>query len=193
MLKVTKSQGLILIWLFVLLFASIACNFFTRRAVTPQVTVPVTTQAIEQLETEARESVEEFAQTGQFEMTITESELTSVVATELAKTESPVLTDPQILLRDGVIMATGKVQQAGLSLKAEIVLLPKIDASGAPYVELVSLSVGPFSVPESLRDQLTSNINSLVVEQLTQSDVNVRIESISIADGEMTVVGSRQP
>lgn len=193
MFKVTKSQGLILLGLIPLLFSGIACNLFTRRAETPQVTVPVTTQAIEQLEEEARESVEEFAQTGKFELTITESEMTSVVANELAKAESPILTDPQILLRNGEITATGMVEQAGLSLQAEMVLVPRIDSNGVPYVELVSLAVGPFSVPESLRDQLTSNINSLVIEQLTQSDVSVRIESITIADGEMTVVGSRLP
>jgi uncharacterized protein YpmS len=192
MLKVQKSQGLLLLWMASLVFTGIACNLFTRRAETLQPLVPVTTQAVEQLEEEARESIEEFSQTGQFDLTITESELTSVVATELAKADAPMLTDPQILLRDGEITATGMVEQAGFSLQAEMVLVPRIDASGAPYVDLVSLAVGPFSVPDSLRDQLVSKINSLVVQQLTQSDVNVRIDSITIADGVMTVVGSRQ-
>jgi uncharacterized protein YpmS len=193
MMKFNKTQGLILLWLMTLLFVGSACNLFTRRTEASQANVPVTTEAVDQLETEARESLNDFAQTGQFELTITESELTSVVATELAKSDLPVLTNPQILLRDGEITATGLVQQAGFSLDAEMVLMPRIDASGIPYVELVSIAVGPFSVPTSLRDQLTSKINSLVIQQLTQSDASVRIDEITIANGQMIVRGSRMP
>jgi DNA-binding TFAR19-related protein (PDSD5 family) len=191
-MRTRKSQRLMLvIVLGVLLGSSLACNLFARREQMPQVSVPVTTEAAQSLATQAQESLQDFAETGQFEISITESELTSLVAAELAKQSEPFLTEPQITLRDGVITVYGKVQQAGLVLNAEMVLEPKFDAAGVPFVEIRTLSLGPFGVPQDLRDQINTTVNEMILSQVFDSQAGMRVNNIDVADGVMTITGSK--
>jgi len=194
MIKQNRQRALLGIWIVALLFAGLACNFITQRfaATTPTPTLPNPTEAVEQLATDAAGSLQDFTQNGHFELTVTEGQLTSVIVSELSKQPDPLITNPQVGLQDGQIKVTGQVKQSGFSLPAEIIVQPKIGANGEPYVELISLSVGPFDVSQSMRDQVTSIINNMLIEQLTGSDSSVQLDSITIADGVMTVSGSRR-
>lgn len=194
MIKRNHPRALLGIWILTLLFAGLACNFITQRFVAPTPTSTPTnpTEAVEQVATEAAGSLQDFAESGHFEISVTEGQLTSLIVSELSKQPNPLISNPQVSLQDGQIKVTGQVKQSGLSLPAEIIVQPKIDTNGQPYVELKSLSVGPFDVPQSMRDQVTTIINDLLVEQLTGSDSSVQLVSIMISDGVMTVSGSRR-
>lgn len=194
MLKAYRGR-MLLLWLVITLFAGAACNLFTGRAeVTP------TEPAIQSLPAQSNDNVQEHSQnlenepsgSGRFEYTVSESELNSIVSKELAKQEQPVLSDPQINLVEGKVIVTGIVQQSGFSLATEIELVPTIDSNGVPYIEVVSMSVGPFSVPQDFQDQVTSTVNNLIFTQLTNSESDLQVDSITISENEMTLTGSNR-
>lgn len=187
----TKKRLFIAVWLLIIIFSSAACNLLAGR-ITPTPTPPPTpVPPASSLEERADESRQQFETQGTFELTVTETELTELIAEELAKQTDPLLTAPQILLRDGQITILGNVEQAGLSVPAEIKLGLNISAGGSVQVEVISMSVGPFAVPQQLRDQVSGMANDLVARQLAEAG-DVRVESLTIQDGVLTVSGSRR-
>lgn len=187
----SQKRFVIVVWLLVFGLSSLACNLFAGRlAPTPTgvaTALPPTSSLEEQPEVPRVQTETQ----GGFELSITESELTELAARELASQPEAMLSDPQILLRDGQITILGNVEQSGFTLSAEIVLLPVINGNGDLEVEVISMSVGPFAVPQQMRDQVSSLANELVTRQLSDAG-NIRIESITIQDGVLRVSGSRR-
>jgi hypothetical protein len=186
-----KNRNLIVLWLIVIIFSGVACNFLAGRAAATPTPVPTPIPPASSLEERADESREQFETQGTFEFTITESELTTLAAEELARQSDPLLSDPQVLLREGQITILGNVYQSGFSVPAEIILGPKISANGDLQVEVLSMRVGPFAVPDQLRDEVSRIANDLVASQLADSG-NVQVEQITIEEGVLTVSGSRR-
>jgi len=194
-------RRMLLIWLLVFGFTGVACNFFTRRTepdVSPTVvitqTVPEPVETIPpsgSLKDRIGAAVDEYKSSGVFKLSINETELTELVVDQLSSQSDPILTNPQVTLRDGHITITGLVSQSGLSLDSEIVLAPYVDADGLPAVEIVSMTVGPFSVPEEIQAQVSTTVKEVMVTNLIGNE-NVRRDSLVIADGQMTVSGSRR-
>lgn len=187
----SPRRFMLIFWVTVLLLSSVACNLLAGR-VTPTPTAPPTPiPPASSLEERVEESRSQFEGLGRFEFTVTESELTDLAARELSQQADSVLTDPQILLRDGQITILGNVAQAGLSVPAEIKLQPMISGDGDLRVEVISMNVGPFAVPQQMSDQVSSLANDLVARQLSEAG-NIRVESITIQDGVLTVAGSKR-
>jgi hypothetical protein len=192
---------MLFIWLIVFGFSGVACNFFTRRTepvVSPTVVItqtvpePVeTTPPSGSLKDRIEAAVDEYKSSGVFKVTINETELTELVADQLSSQSDPMLTNPKVTLRDGHITITGVVSQSGLSLDSEIVMAPYVDMDGLPAVEIVSMTVGPFSVPEDIQAQVNTTVNDILITNLI-GDENVRLDSIVVADGQMTVSGHRR-
>lgn len=178
---------------FFVLGSGLACNLFSGRAIpeTP-VPVPVTTEAVESLQSTLERSMNEYQQTGVLRLSIDESQLTSVVAMEIGEQSDPILRDAQIHLQQGQITITGEVNQGSVSLPAEIILLPGVSISGSPQFELVSAKLGPLPVPQALLDSITGTVNELIEDQISQIGVDLRLESIIIEDGVMLIQGSRR-
>ncbi|MFN2196919.1 MAG: hypothetical protein ACK2UW_12425, partial [Anaerolineales bacterium] len=159
-----NRRRMLFIWLIVFGFSGVACNFFTRRTepvVSPTVVItqtvpePVeTTPPSGSLKDRIEAAVDEYKSSGVFKVTINETELTELVADQLSSQSDPMLTNPKVTLRDGHITITGVVSQSGLSLDSEIVMAPYVDMDGLPAVEIVSMTVGPFSVPEDIQAQV---------------------------------------
>jgi hypothetical protein len=57
-----------------------------------------------------------------------------------------------------------------------------------PQTEVMEAKVGPLSLPQSMIDQFTANFNQLLASRLAQEAGSVAIDSITIADGRMTIV-----
>lgn len=189
MLINSRPYRSVLLVLAVLLLAGLACNFPTQQASQPQEQIPVSTEAVQNLE-EALATAAVTAQSGQpVTITMTEEQLTSLVALELQSQESPMLQEPQVFLRDGQITVTGKVQQSGLTAPLTLVLDVGVDPQGQLVYQVVSGSLGPFPIPETTLDDLTQQLNRVMSGYIGAETENVLVEDVQIANGSLTLTG----
>jgi hypothetical protein len=165
-----------------ILFVSLACNYARRNANQPE-GLPQSTIIVQ-----GAEGVQIDPQ-GKIRLVLNEAQLTSLISKELSSQENPALSDPQIALRDGQMVLTGKVQQAGLNADLEMVMDVGVTSDGKPDVSLVSASVGFFSLPQNTLDDLSAQIKSAFESKIDQGIDKIFIESIVIEGGEMVIEG----
>jgi uncharacterized protein YpmS len=181
MISVRKFQ--IYLLLCTLLFASLACNYARRNTSQLLEGLPQTTASID-----GAQDVSIDAQ-GRLRLVLDEAQLTSLISEELSSQDDPVLRDPQVALRDGQMLLTGIVQQPGLNADLEMVLDVDVTSDGKPEISLVSATVGMFSLPQNMLDELSSQIKSAFESKIDQRIDNLFIESITIGGGEMVIEG----
>jgi uncharacterized protein YpmS len=173
-----------------LLLAGLACSLPARQAEQPadREPIPVSTEAVATIESNIESAVATATTTGKITVEITEAQLTSVVAQELQKQETPILTEPQIYLRDGKVEITGKAQQSGFSAPLDMFMTVTVE-NGQVHYQVVSAKLGPLPLPQSMLDQFTEQINAALGSQLSPETSNMNIETITIADGKMVITG----
>jgi hypothetical protein len=188
--------GLPLLLLSVVL-TSLACTIFVGgpdySSLPP---IPVSSEAAESIKEELRRAFEAAAQTGIVTIFITEPQITSYLAARLQTDPSlqqsdrkPLMTDPQVYLRDGQMQIYGKTQQGIFAANIGIIVTVGVDPNGQPLIEMTSADFGPFPVPEGLRDAISAMIREAYTGSLGPVATGLRIETISIADGVMTITG----
>jgi uncharacterized protein YpmS len=178
--------------IFVLAAVSLACNLSIFSPKTPAPPIPVTTEAVQSLEETAQNAYNDFQQSGTVKLTITEAQLTSLVATKLAESGDQTITDPQVYLRDGKILVYGTVKTDNLEAKAEVIMSVVLDSSGQPSFKIESAKLGPFPLPQNLISQLETRLNLIFRQEIASLAPNTVIDSIQIADGQMVIEGHQQ-
>lgn len=180
----------------ILVLASLACTVsvggpdYSDRPV-----IPVSTEAAKSLEDEIRRAVETGAVSGEVTIQITEAQITSILAQRLQSDPSlqqdkkPLITDPQVYLRDGQMQVFGKTQQGIFTANIGIVIAVSVDENGKPKIEIVSADFGPLPAPEGLTDAISAMIQEAYTGAVGPVATGLRIQSITIADGIMTVTG----
>lgn len=176
---------------FALAAPSLACNLFSFGRETPAPPIPVTTEAVESLEETVEDAQQEAQQDGTIRLSITEAQLTSLVAMKLQETGDETISNPQVYLRDGKIQVFGDVRLENLSATANVVIGVSVDAQGKAVFNVESGSLGPFPLPENVVSQLENRLNLIFQEQIASAAPNLFIDSIVIADGQMTIEGHR--
>jgi hypothetical protein len=172
-----------------LAIASLACTLSIpgrRPANTP---IPVTTEAVEELEKGVKESLDESAKTGLLELKLTESQITSYVAFKLNEQPEPLLVDPQIYLRDNQVEIYATLKSGSLQAPATIIAKVSVGAEGMPVVAVESVNLGPLPVPQDLLDQVNTTLNQMVGDQFSGMNGRFVLESITIGEGVMTISG----
>ena len=158
--------------------------------------IPVSAEAAESLKEEIRRAFEAGAETGVVTINITEPQITSYLAARMQTDPSlqqpdkkPLITDPQVYLRDGQMQIYGKTQQGIFAANIGIIVKVGVDANGQPLIEIVSADFGPFPAPEGLTSAITAMIKEAYTGSLGPVATGLRIESISISGGVMTITG----
>ena len=190
-----QSPKKVQVWLVLmagLLLATLSCNLvnLARFGSTEPSPIPVSSQSVDQLVTNIEDAMATASAGGTVTLVLTEEQLTSLAAMEMQNSGSTEIENLQIRLRDGLVKITGQVNESGLSLRAAIDVKINIDQNGKPYSQVVSAKVGPFPVPEDMLNQLTSQLDKYLLDQISTSGKQLDVEQISIEDGKMTVVGS---
>ena len=172
-----------------LALATLACSIFVGGPNYPATPIPASTEAVQSLQTQVQQSMATGTATGTITLNITEEQLTSYLAYYLQSQPNPLVTDPQVQLRNGQMTVFGKVQQGMFIANASITMTVGVDANGQPTVQITQEDFGPYPAPQGLN----SAISALVAEAFTGSlgpvATGFRLESISIAEGVMTVMG----
>ena len=182
------------LWLiiFVLAAVSLACNLSIFNPKTPAPPIPVTTEAVQSLEETAQNAYDDFQQSGTVKLTITEAQLTSLLAMKLAESGDQTITNPQVYLRDGKIQVFGTVKTDNLEAIAEVIVGVGVDSSGQPSFNIESAKLGPFPLPDNLISQLETRLDLIFQQEIASLAPNTAIDSIQITDGQMIIEGHQR-
>lgn len=184
-----KRQFRFLIGMFSLLLASLACTINAGGPDYPETRVPVSTESATSLAEQVKAAQTAAAQSGTLVLSVSESQLTSLLAAKLAQDPSPLLTEPQIYLRDGQIQVYGKASQGPVQVNVRIVISASVDANGQPVIAVLSTDLGPLPAPEGLNKTITTLMKEAFTGALGPAAIGFRLENITIADGWMTLSG----
>jgi uncharacterized protein YpmS len=189
----SKRNVLLVFVIAALLFAGLACNLpmLGRSKPTPT-PIPVTGASVEELATQVASAAATAASGGPITLEFTEEQLTSAANLELQKAGETGVSNLQVALRDGLIKITGTASQNGFDLPLTVSLRVSANAQGLPRSEVVEAKVGPLSLPQNMIDQFTTAFDQLLNERFSQEAGDVAIDSITIADGKMTIVAHKR-
>ncbi len=172
-----------------LLCASLACSIFLGGPAYPDPPVPVSTEAAAGLQSAFETAMGNAAQTGTLTVVLTESELTSYLNAKLAEQPDPPIAQPQVTLRDGAMQVFGTAQTgifvANVSLTAQF----SVDQNGQPQISITQATYGPFPAPSELTDALGALVRESLTGSFGPAALGFRLESITIADGKLTLTG----
>lgn len=182
--------------LFILILSSLACTVFVGGPdYSDRQPIPVSNEAAESLKEEIKRAIEAGAASGDVTINITEPQITSVLAQRLQTDQSlqqdskPLITDPQVYLRDGQMQIFGKTQQGMFAANIGIIVSVGVDENGKPKIEIVSADFGPLPAPEGINTAISSMIEEAYTGSVGPVATGLRIQTISIADGVMTISG----
>src|SRR6266487_1265561 len=192
-----KKQLALPIFLLTLILTSLACTVFVGgpdySSLPP---IPVSAEAAQSIKDEVKRAFEAAAQTGVVTINLTEPQITSYLAARLQSDPSlqqsdkkPLITDPQVYLRDGQMQIYGKTQQGLFIANIGIIVNMGVDGNGQPQIEIASADFGPFPAPKGLKDAITAMVKEAYTGSLGPVATGLRIETISITGGVMTITG----
>ncbi|MCL5611569.1 MAG: hypothetical protein M1485_03300 [Chloroflexi bacterium] len=175
-----------------LAFATLACSIFIGGPAYPDAPIPVSTEAVQSLQDQVKQAIADGAQTGTVTLQIAESQLTSYLAFKLDSQANPLITDPQVQLRNGQMQIFGKAQQGMFNANISITLTVSVDDQGKPKIAITQADFGPLPAPQGLNDAVSAAVEEAFTGSLGPVATGFRLESITIADGVMTIVGRTQ-
>jgi hypothetical protein len=170
--------------------SSLACSINVGGPEYPAQTIPSSPTDAQAFRDMIEQAMLSGAETGVITLQITESQLTGFIADKLAQKSDPPFTDPQILLRDGQMKMYGKVTRGWFTATMLIVMNVTIDpVTGQPAIQIASADFGPIPAPEGLNSAISAVIDEAFTGSFGPVASGFRLESITIADGLMTVMG----
>jgi hypothetical protein len=192
-----RRRSSFLFHLLIVLFASLACTVFVGGPDYSDLDpIPVSTEAAQSLRDGIAKSIEGGLQTGTVTITVTETQITSYLALAMQtnpalqqEDQEPFFHEPQVYLREGQMKIYGKTRQGMFAANIGIILNVGIDAAGKPKIEVVSADFGPFPAPEGVNEAVTVFIEEAFTGSFGPVATGLRIETISIASGVMTLTG----
>jgi hypothetical protein len=193
----TNKRYIFPLFLLSLVLTSLACVVFVGGPDYSNLPpIPVSAEAAASIKDEIQRAVEAAADTGVITVNLTEPQITSYLAARLQTDPSlqqsdkkPLITDPQVYLRDGQMQIYGKTQQGLFTANIGIIVNMGVDANGQPQIDVASADFGPFPAPKGINDAITAMVKEAYTGSLGPVATGLRIESISIANGVMTVTG----
>jgi hypothetical protein len=184
------------LFLLVLILASLACTVNVGGPdYSDRPTIPVSVEVAQSLREEIRRAFEAGLVSGQVTINITEPQITSVLAQRLQsdqnlqQDENPLIADPQVYLRDGQMQIFGKTRQGIFTANIGIIVAVGVDEFGQPKIEIVSADFGPLPAPEGINNAISALIQEAYTGSIGPVATGLRIETISIGNGIMTISG----
>jgi len=174
---------------FSLALASLACTISAGGPDYPQTPIAVSTEAIGTFEQQLQVAQTAAAESGLISLSINETQITSLLAEKLNAQTDPFIRDPQVYLRDGQIQVYGKASRANVEANVRIILSATIDAEGKPVITVSSADFGPIPAPDGLNNSISGFVDELFTGSFGPAATGLRLESINIADGMMTITG----
>lgn len=179
----------LLIILLVLVSASLACNLPASGSNPPPTQAAGNPEDAQQFEDNLKATLANPNPSDEITITITQQQMTAFVREEVDNQPEKLISDPQVVLTSGQMEVFGKVSQFGITTDARAVLTPRIDADGNPRLNVVSLNLGAFPVPGTLKERVGEMVDNAVSDYLASHSNRFRVTKITISEGLMTVTG----
>lgn len=187
-MKLNRIQIFLAVALLVL--ASLACNLNLGGPKIPT-QVPTPPTEVPPLEDTIQTAVPDGI-AGEFKLTVTEAQLTEYIQQELDKQTDPILTDPRVVLRDGVVEIYGHAQSGIVSGNVHLVVEVTIDQQGDPQIKITSADLGGVPVPSALLNVFSNMIQESLTSNISSLATGFRLTEIHIAEGVMVVKGVKR-
>lgn len=169
--------------------SSLACSIFVGGPSYSETPIPVSTQAVQSLQTQIASALTAGAQTGNVTFQISETQLTSYLAEKLQAEADPLISDPQVLLRDGQMKVYGRAQSGILAANISLTAQMSVDQNGEPQITITQSDFGPLPAPAGLNEAASALVREAFTGALGPVALGFRLQSIDIANGTMTVTG----
>jgi hypothetical protein len=188
-----KGRLPILAAMVALVVASLGCVINLGGPELPPETIPASPDAAVQLKEQFRAALENARNSdGSVTFTMTEAQLTSLLASRLEEEPDPFLTEPQVFLREGQMRIYGKANRGLFAATVGIVVSAGIDDQGKPTLTVASADFGPLPAPEGLINTLTDFVTEAYTSALGPVATGFRLEQLDIANGNLTLTGQVQ-
>ena len=179
----------IFIALITLAIMTLACSVFAGGPSYPATPIPISTQAAGSLNNQVNQAAATGAATGTVTLTITQEQLTSYLAIYLQSQPNLPITNPQVQLQNGQMELLGKVQQGMFNANVSMTMAVGVDQNGQPKITITQEDFGPLPAPQGLNDAISAFVAEALTGSLGPAATGFRLESVSIANGVMTVTG----
>jgi uncharacterized protein YpmS len=126
---------------------------------------------------------------GQVSILIDETQMTAFLAERIADQEQPLIRNPQVFLRDNQIQVFGIAERGILKASVLITVAPEITPEGEISFQISEASVGPVPAPSALKSTISAVLTEAFTGSIGSLATGIRISSLAIADGQMTIVG----
>ncbi|MEX0788886.1 MAG: hypothetical protein WD906_00370 [Anaerolineales bacterium] len=174
----------------VLGFASLACQVWLGGPTAPPPLIPISTEAAGEVARAWQDALLASAATGEIAIILNESQVTSYLAARLARSDNPILVEPQVHLREGVMEIYGKTVQGPFEAGVRIELEPQLNSEGQLGFAISSIDLGPLPAPEALTEGLSSVLTEAFAGTLGSLATGFRITTLAIAHGEIALIGT---
>jgi hypothetical protein len=124
-------------------------------------------------------------------LTITEQQATSWLAMELKEQPDLPVSDVQVYLRNGKVQVWGMVNGSESATSALIVGTLEIDGEKQPYLTVESMQIGKQTLPGFLLSQIEAWINQSLAESIRENLPGLELVNVKIANGLVTLSGTR--
>jgi hypothetical protein len=170
--------------------ASLACQVWLGGPTSPPPAIPISTEAAADVARAWQDALLASVSTGEVAIILNESQLTSYLAARLARSDNPILEEPQVHLREGVMEIYGKTVQGPFEAGVRIELEPQLNSEGQLGFAISSVDLGPLPAPEALTEGLSSILTEAFAGSLGSLATGFRITTLAIANGEIALVGT---
>jgi hypothetical protein len=114
------------------------------------------------------------------------------LASRLEEQPEPLITEPQVFLRDGQMRIYGKAHRGPFAATVGIVVSAGVDDQGRPELTVDSADFGPLPAPEGLINTLTDFVTEAYTSALGPVATGFRLEQVGIENGNLTLTGRVQ-
>lgn len=184
----SKKNFVSICFITILLGLVMACRLFpapTQSA--PE--IQISTEAAGSFEQNVDDAIQQAEISGIFALSFSEEQITSYIAIKLQEQQDYPITDLQIFLRDGKVQAVAEIEQNSIRLPLEFEVLPQLETDGLPKLIVSTVNIAGIVAPDALVQWIQQLIDQAYSDMMNDAESNFTAESITIADGFMTIEG----
>lgn len=120
------------------------------------------------------------------DVTLTEADLTAIVARQVVSLSDITISEPRVILRNGQMEVYGKADASGISGNFQAVLNVKVE-NGRAGLEVVSANFGSLPVPSSLTERMTAALDDALSDATGAGQSRLYVNRVELFDGYMTI------
>ncbi len=163
------------------------CNLFSAEVPTPPHPIAISTEAAAQLESRIQQNLG--GEPGkQFIMRMTDTEVSSLLATKLAEYDESPVANPQVWFTKGRIYGTGRlVNVFPVETNFFVVATARIQ-DGQVRIAIEKSAAGALPIPNRVLTTFSKSIN----ETVDELQLDLEVTALEILEGEAIIRGIRQ-